>query len=222
MQFKVDLKIFLFLILFYFTRQIETYVTIIIFAIFHEFGHLITGLVMGMKTEKIELMPYGLIISFKLKPDDYNKAILKGNLLVIKKILVALAGPITNLIIIFIVMNINRNILADPTIIYANLLLIIFNLIPIYPLDGGKIFKGILHMFLGKKKSERYTNLSSFIILIIITFIASIAIFYLENVSIFLITVFLWGLYIKQDIVFRRRSKIYDLIEKTIEIQDNK
>ena len=222
MQFKVDLKIFLFLILFYFTRQIETYVTIIIFAIFHEFGHLITGLVMGMKTEKIELMPYGLSISFKLKPDDYNKAILKGNLLVIKKILVALSGPITNLIIIFIVMNINRNILADPTIIYANLLLIIFNLIPIYPLDGGKIFKGILHMFLGKKKSERYTNLSSFIILIIITFIASIAIFYLENVSIFLITVFLWGLYIKQDIVFRRRSKIYDLIEKTIEIQDNK
>lgn len=222
MQFKIDLKIFLFLVLFYFTRQIETYVTIIIFAVFHEFGHLLAGLAMGMKPEKIELMPYGLSISFKLKPDDYNKAILKGNLLVIKKILVALAGPITNLIIIFIVMNINRNILANPTIIYANLLLIVFNLIPIYPLDGGKILKGILHMFLGNKKSERYINLFSFIILIIITFIASIAIFYLENVSVFLITIFLWGLYIKQDMVFRRRNKIYDLIEKTIEIQENK
>lgn len=222
MQFKVDLKIFLFLILYYYTRQIETYVTIIIFAVFHEFGHLLAGLAMGMKPGKIELMPYGLSISFKLKPDDYNKAILKGNLLVIKKILVALAGPITNLIIIFIVMNINRNILANPTIIYANLLLIFFNLMPIYPLDGGKILKGILHMILGKKKSERYINLFSFIILIIITFIASITIFYLENVSVFLITVFLWGIYIKQDMVFRRRNKIYDLIEKTIEIQENK
>ena len=222
MRFKIDLKIFLFLILFYFTRQVETYVTIIIFAIFHEFGHLLAGLAMGMKPEKIELMPYGLSISFKLKQDDYNKSILKGNWLVIKKILVALAGPITNLIIIFIVMNIKSNIFSNPTIIYANLLLILFNLIPLYPLDGGKILKGILHISLGKKKAEKYINSFSFAVLIIITFIASIAIFYMENVSIFLITIFLWILYIKQDIVFRKKSKIYDLIEKTIEIEQNK
>ena len=116
MRFKIDLKIFLFLILFYFTRQIETYVTIIIFAIFHEFGHLIAGLTVGMKPEKIELMPYGLSISFKLKPDDYNKSILNGNLLVIKKILVAIAGPITNLIIICIVMNLKNVIFSNSMI----------------------------------------------------------------------------------------------------------
>ena len=75
MRFKIDLKIFLFLILFYFTRQIETYVTIIIFAIFHEMGHLLAGLTMGMKPEKIELMQYGLSISFTLSPKDYNKLI---------------------------------------------------------------------------------------------------------------------------------------------------
>ena len=33
MRFRIDLKIFLFLILFYFTKQIETYVIIIVFAI---------------------------------------------------------------------------------------------------------------------------------------------------------------------------------------------
>ena len=41
MRFRIDLKIFLFLILFYFTKQIETYVIIIVFAIIHELGHLI-------------------------------------------------------------------------------------------------------------------------------------------------------------------------------------
>ena len=97
-----------------------------------------------------------------------------------------------------------------------------FNLIPLYPLDGGRILKGILHITLGKKKAERYINSFSFAVLIIITFTASIAIFYMENVSIFLITIFLWILYIKQDIVFRKKSKIYDLIEKTIEIEENK
>ena len=87
MRFRIDLKIFLFLILFYFTKQIETYVIIIVFAIIHELGHLMAGLIMGMKPEKIELMPYGISISFKLKPKDYNKKILKANLLEIKKIL---------------------------------------------------------------------------------------------------------------------------------------
>ena len=81
MRFRIDLKIFLFLILFYFTKQIETYVIIIVFAIIHELGHLMAGLIMGMKPEKIELMPYGISISFKLKPKDYNKKILKANLL---------------------------------------------------------------------------------------------------------------------------------------------
>ena len=79
MRFRIDLKIFLFLILFYFTKQIETYVIIIVFAIIHELGHLMAGLIMGMKPEKIELMPYGISISFKLKPKDYNNKILKAN-----------------------------------------------------------------------------------------------------------------------------------------------
>lgn len=222
MEFKIDLKIFLFLILFYFTRQIETYVIIIIFAIFHELGHLLAGLAMGMKPEKIELMPYGLSISFRLKPDDYNRRVLNGNLLIIKKILVALAGPITNLIILLVVISVKSERIFSSSIVYANLLLILFNLMPLYPLDGGRILKGILHILLGKKKSERYINSFSFIALIIITFFASIAIFYLENISIFLITIYLWALYIKQDIVFRRKNKIYDLIEKTIEIEENK
>ena len=222
MRFRIDLKIFLFLILFYFTKQIETYVIIIVFAIIHELGHLIAGLIMGMKPEKIELMPYGISISFKLKPKDYNKKILKANLLEIKKLLVAIAGPLTNLLIIIFATHLKVELFSNLIIIYANLLLILFNLVPIYPLDGGRILKGILHIFLGKRKAERYTNSISFIILIILTFIASIGIYYMENISIFIITIFLWGLYLKQDKIDRNKNKIYDLIEKTIEISENK
>ena len=222
MRFKIDLKIFLFLILFYFTKQIETYVMIIIFAIIHELGHLIAGLVMGMRPEKMELKPYGVSISFKLTPKDYNKKIMRGNLLEVKKIFVAISGPLMNLLIIFVAINFEVDLFSNLMIIYANLLLILFNLLPIYPLDGGRILKGILHMLFGKRNSEKYTNYFSFIILILVTFIASIGVYYMENISIFLITIFLWILYLKEDIVYMKKNKIYNLIEKTIENETNK
>lgn len=37
-------------------------------------------------------------------------------------------------------------------VIYANLLIALFNLIPIYPMDGGRVLKEVLHIIFGKKK----------------------------------------------------------------------
>ena len=53
MRFRIDLKIFVFLVLFYFTKQIEVYSLIMIFAFIHEIGHLIAVLLVGMKPEKM-------------------------------------------------------------------------------------------------------------------------------------------------------------------------
>ena len=217
MQFKVDLKIFLFLILFYITGQLGEYAVIIILAFVHELGHLLAGIILGMKPAKLELKPYGISISFKINPNDYNKKIAKGNLLELKKAIVACAGPVTNLIIIIITLNLRVNIFTSLLIIYSNILLIIFNLIPMYPLDGGRIVKSLIYLFLGKKKAEKYTNNISFIFLIIVTFMGSVATFYFENMAIFLIIICLWLIYIKEDITYKKKIKIYDLIEKTIE-----
>ncbi len=99
-------------------------------------------------------------------------------------------------------------------VIYSNLLLVIFNLLPIYPLDGGRIVKGILHLFFGKIKAEKYTNRISFITLILLTFVASIAIYQAENIAIFLIVLVLWGIFIKEDRIYEKKNKIYTLLEK--------
>lgn len=214
MRFRIDLKIFLFVILFYFTKQIEVYSMIMFFAIFHEFGHLLAGLLLGMKPEKMEIMPYGVSISFKLTPKDYNKKIKRGNQLELKKIAVALAGPITNVIIMMIVLQMNLNVVSSLTILYSNLLLVLFNLLPIYPLDGGRVIKGILHICLGKVKSEKYTNHISFVTLLIVTFISSIVIYQAENIAIFLIILVLWGIFIREDRIYAKRRKIYKLLEK--------
>lgn len=219
MRFRIDLKIFLFIILFYFTKQIEIYAMIMFFAIFHEFGHLLAGVALGMKVQKMEIMPYGISISFKLTPKDYNKKIKHGNQLELKKIVVALAGPIANVIMILIFLQMNMNDSTRLMILYSNLLIILFNLLPIYPLDGGRVIKGILHIFLGKMKAEKSINYISFVTLILVTFISSIIIYQFHNIAIFLAILVLWGIFIREDRIYAKRNKIYKLLNKSIEIE---
>ena len=81
MQIKVDLKILIFILIFYLTNQIKIYTLLMIFACIHEFGHLLTGLLLGFSPSIFEIKPRGFSISFNNPILDYNKKILKANLL---------------------------------------------------------------------------------------------------------------------------------------------
>ena len=214
MRFQIDLKIFIFAIIFYLTKQIQIYAMIMIFAMIHELGHLLAGILLGMKVEKIQVKPFGFSISFKLKPGDYNKKIKKGNILELKKIIVALAGPITNILIIMITVNLNLGIFEEIMVIYTNILIALFNIIPIYPLDGGRILKGLLHFKFGKQKASKYINCISFYTIIFLTAVAGISILYLKNIAIFIAICVLWTLFLIENKKYRTKEKIYKVIEE--------
>ena len=214
MKIRIDLKIFVFVLIFIFTHQIKLYAILMLFALIHELGHLLAGVLLKFKPNKLEIMPYGLSVGFNIKCEDYNRKIKKANMLAVKRLIIAAAGPLTNLIII--VMNLLFNIdflgIQREIIIYSNILIGLFNLIPIYPLDGGRILKEIIHIICGLEKSYRYTNLVSRVTVCLFTFICSIAIIYIRNIGVVIILSYLWYLAIIENKKYNRWHQMYKQI----------
>lgn len=221
MNIKIDIKIFIFAIIFFITNRIEIYASVMIFALIHELGHLICGIIIGFKPENLSIMPYGIKLNFKLNFDDYNIKIKKGNMITIKKIVIALAGPITNLLIFVVVMIITAIKgdfifvgMTSKSIIYSNLIIAIFNLIPIYPLDGGRIVHELLHIFKGLRLSYTYIQDISLISIAMLTAVSSILVLYYKNIVMLIVLAYLWKLVIQTEKEFTLKEKIYENISK--------
>ena len=218
MSLKIDLKIFLFLFLFLLTSQIEMYIILMIFAIIHELGHLVAGLILKFKPEEVKLTPVGLQIRFKIDNREYNEKIKEARSLNIKKAIIALAGPLTNLIIAVVTIIIGyfnaniQNTYIYQIIIYANFLIAMFNLIPIYPMDGGRFLNELLKIFIGNKKAYKITYIVSKTILILLTAVASILVLYIHNIAIVIILAYLWYLEVIEIRRYNRRKNIEKII----------
>ena len=99
-------------------------------------------------------------------------------------------------------------------IIYSNILIGLFNLIPMYPLDGGRILKSIFRLKNNEKKTDKIVNEISNIIMALLTAISSITIIYFKNISILFILIYLWTIIIRENRRYKLKNRIDNIIQK--------
>ena len=231
MKFKINLKIFFVIFLFVLLKKIEVYILFMIFVIIHEMFHLLTGIILGYKIKTLKLEVIGMSMEFyekeqkirtnlnckniqskskshKTKKLNFVK-FKESNKDNIKKIIILFMGPISNLIIASVFA-----ILEMPVIVYINIIIAIFNLLPISPLDGGQILNRILRIIYGNKEAYRITNSLNTIIMSVITAISSILILYLKNISIVIILIFMWYLVFKENQKYNEIQKYFKCVHK--------
>ena len=147
-------------------------------------------------------MPLGLSIIFENKKEEWWK-----------ELLISIAGPGANLIIA-ICLIFFYNGTYNQFLIYSNVLICIFNLIPIIPLDGGRILKSILLKVCRVDLCETYIYTITNVVMIVLTIILCIGTIYLKNISIPFIIVYLWIIVIGENKRHKLKMKIKRILEQ--------
>jgi len=132
-------------------------VLIFVCVVLHEFGHIVVARRYGVQASEVTLLPIGGVAAMQALPEKPSQ-----------EFAVAIAGPAVNFVIALALLLIvgqfdsaDLQRLDDPNISLlarladANLFLAIFNLIPAFPMDGGRVLRALLAMRLGRPRATR-------------------------------------------------------------------
>src|SRR5580704_8986241 len=121
------------------------FLLIFLCVLLHEFGHAFAAKAYGIRTVDITLLPIGGLARMERMPEKP-----------VQELVVAIAGPLVNVVIgsalgiaLAVKGNLDFHELWHPTnalslLLYVNAMMVVFNLIPAFPLDGGRVLRALL------------------------------------------------------------------------------
>ncbi|MTH99652.1 MULTISPECIES: site-2 protease family protein [Alphaproteobacteria] len=127
----------------------------------HEFGHALMARRYGIRTPDITLLPIGGLARLERMPEKP-----------MQEVLVALAGPAVNIVIWVVLLILGARMQIETLtqidsaqsdllsrLAYVNLFLAVFNMIPAFPMDGGRVFRALLCLKMDRVKATRVAAL---------------------------------------------------------------
>jgi stage IV sporulation protein FB len=118
----------------------------------HEFGHILTARTFGVATPDVTLLPIGGVARLERIPEAPGE-----------ELLVAIAGPLVNVAIALVLVAFfgadlslhhlatveSHKVAMVDRLAVVNIFLAVFNMIPAFPMDGGRVLRALLAMRLG-------------------------------------------------------------------------
>ncbi len=124
----------------------------------HEYGHALMARRYGIATPDITLLPIGGMARLERMPEKPSQ-----------EIAVALAGPAVNVaifVVLVVVFRVDLDVgalmqIEDPRegflarVAMVNLFLVLFNMLPAFPMDGGRVFRAVLSIWMPRVRATR-------------------------------------------------------------------
>jgi Zn-dependent protease len=139
----------------------------------HEFGHALTARAFGIGTQDITLYPIGGVARLQRMSENP-----------FEELLIAVAGPAVNVVIatgLILLLNVvgamsPEWLLTLPAqflqgLMMVNIGLVVFNMIPAFPMDGGRVLRALLSMGLGHLTATRIAVAVSTVALLVLGFV---------------------------------------------------
>ncbi len=144
------------------------YGVIVVMALFtlvvlHELGHSLAAMWYGIPVKDITLLPIGGVARLERMPEKP-----------MQELVIALAGPAVNVVLAGILLPVVLGITATQStlslmrlttepgilglstfLLLANISLVVFNMIPAFPLDGGRVFRALIGFFTNHQKATQ-------------------------------------------------------------------
>jgi len=123
------------------------FITLFGCVLLHEFGHAIAARAFGIRTPTITLLPFGGLASIERIPKKP-----------LQEIIIAIAGPLVNVVIVAflwvagfgsdwrVAPDLQAPLPVGQLLLRVNIMLVAFNMLPVFPMDGGRVFRALLAM----------------------------------------------------------------------------